>query len=60
MKWVALIEEGRTQGLEGEGEPGGTEHPPDPAEDAVQVPLHLHQGPRVVQEALTHLLQADT
>lgn len=32
----------------------------DPAEDTVQVPLHLHQGPCVVQEALVHLLQAGT
>lgn len=33
---------------------------PDPAEDAVQVPLHLHQRPGVVQEVLTLLLQAGT
>lgn len=32
----------------------------DPAEDAVQVPFHLHQGPCVVQKALAHLLQAGT
>lgn len=31
--------------------------PPDPAEDAVQVPLHVHQGASVVHEALAHLLQ---
>lgn len=29
----------------------------DPAEDAVQVPFHVHQGAGVVHEALAHLLQ---
>ena len=30
---------------------------PDPSEDAVQVLLHLHQGPCVDEEVFIHLLQ---
>lgn len=31
--------------------------PPDPSEDAVQIPFHVHQGASMVHEALAHLLQ---
>lgn len=34
--------------------------PPDPSEDAVQVPFHVHQGASMVHEALAHLLQPHT
>lgn len=30
---------------------------PNPAENAVQAPFHVHQGAAMVHEALTHLLQ---
>lgn len=33
---------------------------PDPTEDAVQAPLHLHQGPHVMQEVFDHLLKSGT
>jgi hypothetical protein len=39
---------------------GWGEGPPDPSENAVQIPFHVHQGAGMVHEALTHLLQPHT
>lgn len=59
VECMVLTEEGRNPRLRaGRQRAGGAEDPPDSAEDAIQVPLHLHQGPCMVQEALAHLLQA--